>query len=155
MVINFLRTDKRAAFILLFLRLYIGYTWLTAGIGKLQGKAFDATGYLKGAIEKAKGEQPAVQTWWAEFLQHFAIPNADLFNTLVKWGEILVGIGLIVGGLTKTAAFFGIIMNLAYILSGTIRVNPKMLILTMFILVAGKNAGKYGIRRLRYPKTFP
>ena len=58
-----------------------------AGIGKLQGKGFDATGYLQGAIEKSKGAQPAVQSWWASFLQEFAIPNVDLFNTLVTWGN--------------------------------------------------------------------
>ena len=58
------------------------------------------------AIEKSKGAQPAVQSWWASFLQEFAIPNVDLFNTLVTWGEILVGIGLIVGCLTKTAVFW-------------------------------------------------
>lgn len=69
-------------------------------------KGFDATGYLQGAIEKSKGAQPAVQSWWASFLQEFAIPNVDLFNTLVTWGEILVGIGLIVGCLTKTAVFW-------------------------------------------------
>ena len=41
-----------------------------AGIGKLQGKGFDATGYLQGAIETSKGAQPAVQSWWASFLQN-------------------------------------------------------------------------------------
>ena len=36
------------------IRVYLGYTWLMAGIGKLQGKGFDATGYLQGAIENLK-----------------------------------------------------------------------------------------------------
>ena len=106
MVIQFLRENKAVSFALAVIRVYLGYTWLMAGIGKLQGKGFDATGYLQGAIEKSKGAQPAVQSWWASFLQEFAIPNVDLFNTLVTWGEILVGIGLIVGCLTKTAVFW-------------------------------------------------
>lgn len=58
MVINFLRTDKRATFILLFLRLYIGYAWLAAGIGKVFGQSFDASGFLKGAIAQASGDHP-------------------------------------------------------------------------------------------------
>ncbi len=27
---------------------------------------------VQGAIEKSKGAQPAVQSWWASFLQDFA-----------------------------------------------------------------------------------
>lgn len=73
---------------------------------------------------------------------------------LVQWGEILVGLGLILGGLTKTAAFFGIIMNLSFLLSGTVSVNPNLLILTMFILVAGQNAGRIGLDGYVFPKLF-
>ncbi|EMA6341731.1 DoxX family protein [Bacillus cytotoxicus] len=145
MFIQFLRENKAVSFVLAIIRVYLGYTWLMAGIGKLQGKGFDATGYLQGAIEKSKGAQPAVQTWWASFLQDFAIPNVDLFNTLVTWGEILVGIGLIVGCLTKTAIFFGLVMNFSYMFSGSIGVNPQMVILSMLILVSSMNAGKLGL----------
>ena len=58
---QFLRTDKRATFILLFLRLYIGYTWLAAGIGKVFGQSFNASGFLKGAIAQASGDHPAAK----------------------------------------------------------------------------------------------
>ncbi|MDM5190059.1 DoxX family protein [Bacillus sp. DX4.1] len=152
MVIQFLRENKAVSVVLAVLRIYLGYTWLMAGIGKLKGTGFDATGYLQGAIEKSKGAQPAVQSWWASFLQDFAIPNVDLFNTLVTWGEILVGIGLIVGCLTKTAVFFGLVMNFSYMFSGSLGVNPQMVILSMFILVAGMNAGKLGIDGWIVPK---
>ncbi|MCQ6342352.1 hypothetical protein NPM06_22395, partial [Bacillus cereus] len=54
MVIQFLRENKAVSFVLAVIRVYLGYTWLMAGIGKLQGKGFDATGYLQGAIEKSK-----------------------------------------------------------------------------------------------------
>ncbi len=60
------------------IRVYLGYTWLMAGIGKLQGKGFDATGYLQGAIEKSKGAQPAVQSWWASFFY-----KISQFQTLI------------------------------------------------------------------------
>ena len=58
-----------------------------AGIGKLQGKVRCNRLFARGDSEKSKGAQPAVQSWWASFLQEFAIPNVDLFNTLVTWGE--------------------------------------------------------------------
>ncbi len=67
---------------------------------------FDASGFLKGAIAQASGDHPAVQSWWADFLQHFVLPNADLFSFLVQWGEILVGLGLIFRRINKKQLHF-------------------------------------------------
>ncbi|CAI8981298.1 hypothetical protein KOY_03777 [Bacillus cereus VDM021] len=64
---------------------------------------------------------------------------------LVQWGEILVGLGLLLGRLTKTAVFFGIIINTAFLLSGTVSTNPNMILLSILILVAGHNAGRVGL----------
>lgn len=156
MFVQFLRTNKYASIFVTLLRLYVGFAWLMAGYEKLTGK-FDATGYLKGAVANASGAHPAVQAWWASFLQHFAIPNVGLFNFLVPWGELLVGIGLIVGFLPRTAVFFGLMMNFAYMFSGTTSTNPQLVLLSMFILLAGANAGKWGVAGLlnRYNVTLP
>ncbi|WP_101843711.1 DoxX family membrane protein [Halobacillus sp. Marseille-P3879] len=132
------------AIILLGIRLYLGYTWLTAGFGKVTGE-FDASGYLQGAIANAQGEEAVVQGWWAAFLETFALPYSGLFSFLVMWGEVLVGLALVIGLLTKTAAFFGIIMNMSFLLSGTISTNPEMAILGALILAAGLNAGRIGL----------
>lgn len=144
-MIDFLRRNVWAAALLLALRLYVGYVWVSAGLKKLFGGGFDASGFLQGAVEKASGERPIVQDWWAAFLQHVAIPHSQVFSFMVQWGELLVGAGLILGALTRTAAFFGIVMNLAFLLSGSISSNPIMIILTMFILVAYTNAGRFGV----------
>ncbi|MBC6972842.1 DoxX family membrane protein [Bacillus sp. Xin] len=154
MFIHFLRSNTKALFILLPLRLYLGYAWLAAGLEKIFGQQFDASGFLKGAIAKAGGDHPAVQGWWADFLQHVALPHADLFSFFVQWGEVLVGLGLLLGGLTKTAAFFGIIMNTAFLLSGTIATNPNMILLSILILVAGHNAGRIGLDGFVFQKLF-
>ena len=45
-------------------------------------------------------------------------------------------------------------MNLSFLLSGTVSVNPNLLILTMFILVAGHNAGRIGLDGYVFPKLF-
>ncbi|GAA5345923.1 DoxX family protein [Planifilum fimeticola] len=143
-MLRFLRESAVASFVLLVIRLYLGYAWLAAGWEKIVG-GFDATGFLHGAIEKAVGEHPAVQGWWAAFLEGFAIPNVELFNFLVPWGEFLVGLGLILGCLTTAATFFGMVMNFAFLFSGTTSTNPQMLLLSIFIIVAGANAGKIGL----------
>lgn len=150
MFVNFLRNNVYAAYGLLVLRLYIGYAWLTAGWGKVTGN-FDASGFLKGAIAKASGEHPAVQGWWASFLEAFALPNAGLFSFLVAWGELLVGLGLILGCFTTLAALMGMVMNFAFLFSGTVSTNAQMVLLTIFIVVAGVNAGRLGADRYVLP----
>jgi hypothetical protein len=44
-------------------------------------------------LAKATGEHPAVQDWWAVFLKNTTLPNVELFNFLVPWGELFVGCG--------------------------------------------------------------
>lgn len=155
---TFLRNSQFMGIILTFLRVYLGYTWLTAGWGKLTGDGFNASGYLKGAIGKATGEHPAVQGWWASFLENVALPNSELFTFLVMWGEILVGIALILGIFTTFATLMGLTMNFAFLFSGTVSTNPQMVIIGILILVAGYNAAKFGLDRWVLPlmkKQFP
>lgn len=151
-MIQFLRTNRYAAAVLTVIRLYIGWLWLKAGWGKITGpEPFNAEGYLKAAVAKAAGENPTVQGWWAAFLEGVAIPNAELFSFLVAWGELLAGLGLILGCFTTLAALGGVIMNFAFLLSGTLSTNPQMAILGLFVLVAGANAGRYGLDRWVIP----
>jgi thiosulfate dehydrogenase (quinone) large subunit len=149
---KFLRENKIAAVILTVLRLYLGYAWFTAGFHKLTG-GFDASGFLKGAIANpVKGPDGAMVTeWYVNFLQGFALPNVDLFNVLVPWGETLIGLGLILGCLTTTAMFFGLVMNFSFFLAGTVSHNPKDIILGFIILTAGYNAGRIGLDRWVMP----
>lgn len=151
MFVRFLRESKIAAGLLLLLRLYLGYKWLTSGWGKVTGGEFDAGGFLQGAVAKSTGESPTVQPWWGSFLEAVAIPNAGIFTYLVMWGEVIVGIALILGIFTTFAALMGAIMNFAFLFSGTVSVNPQMLLCTFFVLVAGYNAGRYGLDRFIFP----
>lgn len=156
MFIKWLRESIIASVLLLLVRLYLGYSWLTAGYHKIVD-GFDSSGFLQGALAKSTGEHPAVQAWWGTFLESFAIPNAGIFNVLIPWGEFLVGLGLLLGCFTTAAAFFGILMNFAFLFSGTVSTNAQMVLLTIFILAAGYNAGRFGLDRYVVPflrKTF-
>ncbi|CEI80651.1 DoxX family protein [Oceanobacillus sp. M60] len=150
-MMNFLRTNKYVAGLWVIIRLYLGFRWLTSGWGKIVGGEFDAGGYLQGAIAQTTGENPAVQGWWATFLETVAIPNAGLFSVFVMWGEVLVGLGLILGIFTNLAALMGVVMNFSFLLSGTFSTNPQMAILGIFIAIAGANAGRYGLDRWVMP----
>jgi thiosulfate dehydrogenase [quinone] large subunit len=148
MIMNWLRGSKYAAVILTLVRLYVGYQFLKAGWHKLTGdKAFDASGFLKGAIAKPvmeSGTQDSLYPNFVAFLQHFALPNVKLFNLIVPWGELFIGLGLILGVLTTTAVFFGMLMNFTFMLAGTVSSNPWLILLSIFIIIAGTNAGKFG-----------
>lgn len=148
MIARFLRESTIAAGLLLILRLYLGYSWITSGWGKISG-GFDASGFLKGAIANpVQGPNGVVYGWWTSFLESFALPNASVFNVLIPWGEFLVGLGLILGCLTTVAAFFGVIMNFSFLLSGTVSHNPTDILMGVLIMVAGYNAGRFGIDSL-------
>jgi thiosulfate dehydrogenase [quinone] large subunit len=149
---KFLRENKVAAAILTVLRLYLGYEWLTAGFHKLTG-GFDASGFLKGAVANpVKGPDGSiVYTTYVGFLKHFALPNVNIFNTIVPLGEFLVGLGLILGCLTTAAAFFALVMNFSYVMAGTVSTNPLDILLGTIILAAGFNAGRIGLDRWVIP----
>lgn len=147
---QWLRENKFAMWLLTFLRVYIGYEWMVAGWGKLTG-GFDAAGFLQGAIGKAAGDHPAVQGWWAAFLENVALPGVNVFNILVPLGEFLVGVGLILGTFTTFAALMGLVMNAAFLFSGTVSTNAQMLLLEVLIIVAAANAGKIGLDRYLLP----
>jgi thiosulfate dehydrogenase [quinone] large subunit len=146
------------AWIWLVLRLYLGYEWLQAGWGKLGSSAWTGsnagaaiTGFVNGALQKTGGEHPDVQAWYAWFLKNLVLPNAELRDYLVTWGEILVGIALILGIFTEIAAFFGSFMNVNYLLAGTVSSNPILFVIATGLVLAWRIAGWWGLDRWLLP----
>lgn len=140
----------QAAVVWTLLRLWLGFQWIEAGYEKLTG-GFDAGGFLKGALAKATGDHPAVQGWYADFLQSFAVPNVHIFNVLIPWGELLVGIGLLVGMATVPALIAGAFMNLNFMLAGTTSTNPILYTAAMILILVGTGAYLFGLDRYAVP----
>lgn len=160
-ILRFLFSDKRVAWLWLIIRIYIGWEWLVAGwekvinpvwVGDKAGVA--VTGFLNGALAKTAGAHPSVAGWYADFIKTIALPNTEIFSYLVSFGELFVGIGLILGAVTGIAAFFGALMNVNYLLAGTVSVNPSMLVLQFFLILAWRSAGWLGLDRFLLPKIF-
>lgn len=149
---NFLFADKRLSWFWLIVRIYLGWQWLSAGYGKLINPVWIGdkagvalTGFVNGALAKTVGEHPDVFTWYAWFLEKCVLPNATTWSYFITYGEILVGLGLILGALTFLSAFFGFFMNLNFLLAGTVSANPQMLVLALLLMVAHKVSGYIGI----------
>jgi thiosulfate dehydrogenase (quinone) large subunit len=146
--------DKRFAILWTVLRIWLGYEWISAGIEKISNPAWVGskagvaiTGFLKGALAKATGEHPLVQGWYANFVQSVALPNAKVFSYLVAYGEVLVGISLILGALTIVGLLAGAFMNLNYMLAGTTSTNPNLYTAAILLMAAGANAYVFGLDR--------
>ncbi|MBM4760851.1 DoxX family protein [Bacillus sp. B15-48] len=153
----YLFNSTRSAWIWLIIRLYLGYLWFTAGWGKVTSDAWTGEnagaaiqGYVQGALGRAESGGD-VTGWYATFLENTVLPNATAFSYMVAYGEVLVGLGLIVGLLTGIAAFFGSIMNVSFLFAGTLSTNPLMFILATWLVLAWKVAGWYGLDRWALP----
>ncbi|EFV74899.1 DoxX family protein [Cytobacillus oceanisediminis] len=143
------KTPKTAV-VWTILRVWLGIQWLEAGWHKVAG-GFNAGGFMQGAIAQAAGDHPAVQGWYAGFLENVALPNADIFSTLVAWGEVLVGIGLILGAATIPALIAGAFMNLNFLLAGTTSTNPILYTAAIILLFTGAGAYCWGVDRFAIP----
>jgi thiosulfate dehydrogenase (quinone) large subunit len=139
----------------LVLRFYVGYEFVTAGWEKLEsGKWIGGNaiaGFLGGALAKTTGAHPEVQGWYADLVKNVFLPNAVLLSTLVAIGETLVGLALIFGVLTKFAAFWGAVMNLAFVSAGVTSSNATMLVFEVAMVFAGAGVAYYGIDRFLLP----
>ncbi len=159
--LNPLLENPKFAWLWLIVRLYVGWEWLYAGyekiinpvwVGEKAGVAIG--GFITGALAKTSGAHPDVSTWYAWFLSHVVAPNAAAWSYAVSFGELLVGLGLILGVLTCVAAFFGFFMNLNYLFAGTVSTNPQLLVLALLIMLAHKISGNLGLQKFIFKKSF-
>ena len=137
-------------------RMDVGAQWLLAGWEKINSPAWGTSGkaiagFAAGALAKTSGANPSVQGWYAWFLQHIVLPNAGLFSFLITWGEFAVGLGVLLGVLTGIAAGFGVLMNLNYLLAGTVSINPVLGVFGLFLVISWRVCGWIGFDRWLLP----
>jgi len=156
---KFIFSNRKMAWFWLIVRVYVGYQWFIAGWDKIHNPAWVGSdaggaiiGFVQGALAKTVGAHPDVQGWYAGFLQNVVLPHAQTWSHAIAFGEFLVGLGLIVGFLTGITAFFGMFMNLNFLLAGTVSINPTLLILSICIVLAWRIAGYWGLDRYALPR---
>ncbi len=155
-ITKFLFSDTRFAWIWLPLRVYLGWQWVEAS----QHKIFDAKWVVTG--EALKGywlnalktdPRPVIAfDWYRQFIQFLVDSQAyTWFAKVVAYGELLVGIALIVGAFTGIAAFFGGFMNWNFMMAGSASTNPFLFTLAVLLILAWKTAGYWGLDRYLLP----
>ena len=152
-------SHTRIAWLWTIIRVYVGWQWFEAGWSKLHSAVWVGdqsgtalAGFVQGALQKTAGAHPDVQGWYASFLKQVVLAHPQAFAHLVTYGEILVGVALMVGALVGIAAFFGLFMNLNFLLAGTVSTNPVLFVLSIMLVLGWKVAGFYGLDRWLLPK---
>lgn len=117
---------KYAAFVagwtLLPMRLFLGVTFVYAGIQKLTDPQFfnaSTPGYIGRQLAAFAQGSPL-----HDLLLQVAIPHALLFGYSIAFGEIAIGLATLCGLLFRPAAFFGLMLSLLFFLSASWLVYP-------------------------------
>ena len=104
------------------LRLFLGVTFIYAGVQKLTDpQYFDPTavGYIGHQITDMATGSPLQR-----LLLGLAVPHAALFGALVAWGELAIGLGTLVGLFLRAAAVGGGLLSLVFFLTASWQVRP-------------------------------
>ena len=151
-IAQFLFGSTTMAWVWLVVRVWVGYQWITASLHKLEDPAWVQTGAaLKGFWENAvripeKGRPPISFDWYRDFLNFLLNTQSyTWFAKLVAYGELLVGIALVIGAFVGLAAFFGALMNWSFMMAGTASTNPVLFLLAVLLILAWKVAGYIGL----------
>jgi thiosulfate dehydrogenase [quinone] large subunit len=95
------------------LRLYAGWSLLRAGLGKLSGNWLHEPRLHNAVSGWLHDGKP--YGFYAGFLRNVVLPHSGIFSWLVVGGELLVGAALLIGLFIRPAAFFGLLMTLAFL----------------------------------------
>ena len=107
---------------LLPLRLFLGVTFVYAGIQKVTDPQFFNTrspGYIGNQIIGFAHGSPI-----RSLLMNIVLPHSHFFGIAIILGEIAIGIGTLLGFLLRPAAFFGVLLSLMFFLSASWHVYP-------------------------------
>ncbi len=149
---RFLFTDPRAALLWLPIRIWLGWQWVDAALHKVNNPAWVQTGdalkgFWTGAVAIPEGGRPPIAfDWYRSFLQFMLDAQAyTWFAKLIAYGELIIGIALILGAFTGIAAFFSGFMNWNFIMAGSASTNGLMFAVAVGLILAWKVAGMLGL----------
>jgi len=95
--------------------------------------------------------------WYKDFLKDTVLPHATLFATLQTYGEVVVGVGLVLGLLTGLTAAIGLVLALNYGLATQWmsfgQQGFHLLLITSMVIFLVTGAGRlWGLDQLLLPR---
>jgi thiosulfate dehydrogenase (quinone) large subunit len=157
-IARMLFSSTRLGWLWLIVRVYLGWQWLSSGWGKFNNPAWRDTGEaLKGFWTKAiiipEGGKPAIAyDWYRDFIQLMLDQGwYTWFAKVILFGELAIGLALILGAFVGIAAFGGALLNWNFIMAGAASTNAVLFTLAVLLMLAWKVAGWYGLDRFLLP----
>lgn len=123
------------------LRVYTGVFFLKYGFGKVGNPDFakSVEGFVSSNLENC-------YSFMRPFLESVVLSNTGVFAFFVAWGELLIGISLIIGLATRYASIAGAVMLAAFwftkgqsFLDGQ---NHDAMWVMIFVVLAAVHAGR-------------
>ncbi|MHB8628413.1 MAG: DoxX family protein [Aggregatilineales bacterium] len=157
-IARFLFDDTRFSVVWLVVRILVGWPWLQAGFTKLGESGWIGDGSaLKGFWETVlglnTGKPLPAYNWYESFIQTLYNAGAwTWFSKLIVFGELTVGILLILGAFTGIAAFLGSFLNWNFVMAGVASTNMFLFAFAVLLILAWKTAGYYGLDRFLLPR---
>lgn len=129
-----------------WVRILIGCVWLNGAVEKFLNGQFPQQ--LQASFG-AGGFVAAAPPWFASLMGRYVVPNAEAVAQLARFGELALGLALVLGLLTNPAALGSILFSLALLLSaggprlGTglgapefVNVNLLLALLSLLVLLS-------------------
>lgn len=123
------------------LRVYTGVFFVYYGFGKIKGGNFASgmEGFLNSKLDSTFG-------FFRPFIESVVLPNKAAFGFMVSWGELAIGLALIVGLATRWASIAGAVMVMSFwfakgqgFLEGQ---NHDAVWMMIFVVLATVHAGR-------------
>jgi thiosulfate dehydrogenase [quinone] large subunit len=138
--------QKSTAWLVLLLRLSLGWYFFYAGVSKIINPAWSAEGFLKAA--------KTFHNFYNFFLDPGVLPYVNLLN---KWGLAIIGLSLILGLFVRWSALAGVLLMALYYFPGldfpyagdnALVVDQHVIFALLFLFLAAAGAGrKWGFDR--------
>jgi uncharacterized membrane protein YphA (DoxX/SURF4 family) len=114
--LTILPSSRTYAFWLALVRILTGAIWIAHGVSKFTDAAafMPPSGAMSGFLQKALTTSTG---GYHTFLMSTVIPNINLFAELVRLGEVLVGVSLILGAATRLGGLVGVVLAVNYMLA--------------------------------------
>lgn len=118
-------SKKSRSFWLAFLRIFLGFMWLSSGLEKVRnGWLVAGDKLVAGASTSPIGPNPV--EWYVSFMEAVVFPNALLFQIMITLGELALAVSLIFGIFSVFGALGSLFMTINFFLSGFYPQNPEL-----------------------------
>jgi thiosulfate dehydrogenase (quinone) large subunit len=107
-----------------WVRILVGAVWLNGAIEKFLNPEFPRQ---FAASLGAGGYISQAPPWFQDLMRSFVVPNAEMYAQFQRFGELALGLALVLGLLTNPAAIGSVVLSLTILISqGGVRLGTGL-----------------------------